>query len=72
MMVALCYRDLTPSDQVAIYESRNIEKYGNPLGPSVDQLRAQGKIWQEIIDSAARPGGGDLSFVPPGFYEGAK
>jgi hypothetical protein len=66
------YRDLTPPDQVAIYEARNIEKYGNKLGPSVDQLREQGKTWQEIINSAARPGGGDLNFSPPGFNGGVK
>jgi hypothetical protein len=61
------YRDLTPPEQVAMFETRNMEKYGNPLGPSVDQLRAQGKTWQEIINSAARPGGADLNFSPAGF-----
>jgi 3-methyladenine DNA glycosylase Tag len=30
--------------------------YGDPLGPSVEYLRTQGKSWEDIIDSASRPG----------------
>ena len=58
----LKYREFSPADQVKIFEQRNIEKYGNPLGPTVEQLRAQGKTWEDIIESAARPGGKDLGF----------
>jgi hypothetical protein len=54
------YRELSPADFVKQAEARNIEKYGNPLGPTVDQLRAQGKTWEQIIDSSARAGGKDL------------
>ena len=54
------YRELSPADFVKQAEARNVEKYGNPLGPTADQLRAQGKTWEQIIDSAARPGGKDL------------
>jgi len=54
------YRELSPADFVKQAEARNIEKYGNPLGPTVDQLRAQGKSWEEIIDAAARSGGVDM------------
>ena len=61
------YRNLTPADEVAKYESRNIVNYGSSLGPSVDQLRLAGKSWKEIIDSAARPGGKGFDFSPPGF-----
>lgn len=34
----------------------------NELGPSVEQLRASGKSWGDIIKSATRPGGKDLGF----------
>ncbi len=56
------YRELSPPDHVKVYEQRNINKYGNPLGPTIEQLRAQGKTWEQIIESATRPGGEDLGF----------
>lgn len=56
----LKYRELSPADFVKKAEARNMEKYGNPLGPTVDQLRAQGKTWEQIIESSARAGGKDL------------
>ena len=39
---------------------RNLEKYGDEFGPTVEWLRKQGKTWEEIIESATRPGGKDL------------
>jgi len=56
------YRALSPADKVLEFEQRNIAKYGNPLGPSIDQLRAAGKSWDDIIESATRSGGADLGF----------
>ena len=56
------YRQLSPSDTHKLFEQRNIDKYGNALGPSIDQLRAAGKTWDQIIDSAMRAGGKDLGF----------
>jgi RHS repeat-associated protein len=58
----LQYRELTPPDVLKTIEARNLKLYGDPLGPSVDQLRAAGKSWDDIIESAARPGGSDLGF----------
>lgn len=58
----LKYREFSPSESVKLYEQRNLEKYGDPVGPSVEYFRAKGKTWEEIIDSAARPGGKDLGF----------
>ena len=58
----LKYRGLSPADAVKQFEQRNIEKYGNSLGPTIDQLQASGKSWDEIIESATRPGGSDLGF----------
>jgi RHS repeat-associated protein len=56
------YRKLSPADDVRRFEARNMERYGDPLGPSIEQLRAAGKSWDDIIESAARPGGSDLGF----------
>jgi len=56
------FRDISSPEFVATAEARNIKEYGNPIGPSVEQLRAKGRSWREIIDSGARPGGKDLGF----------
>jgi hypothetical protein len=56
------YKGLTPPDMLEQITARNIARYGDPLGPSVDWLRAQGRTWQQIIESATRPGGQDLGF----------
>lgn len=61
------YRELTPPEMLMNIEARNMEKYRNPLGPSVDQLRSTGKSWQQIIEGAAKPGGQDLDLSPPSF-----
>jgi hypothetical protein len=39
-----------------------MERYGDPLGPSIEWLRARGKSWDDIIESASRTGGADLGF----------
>ncbi len=54
------YKELTPEPLRSEIYKRNIEKYGDPLGPSIDWLRARGKSWENIIESATRPGGADL------------
>ncbi len=56
------YRALSPADAVKAFEQRNTLKYGNPLGPSADQLRAAGKTWEQIVEGASRSGGADLGF----------
>ena len=50
------YRELTPAEVVRVLESHSVSRYGNSLGPSADQLRATGKSWADIIESAARAG----------------
>ncbi|RIX83594.1 hemagglutinin [Acidovorax cavernicola] len=52
----LHYRALTPPDELEALEARSHSRYGNTLGPSIEQLRSAGKSWRDIIDSAARPG----------------
>lgn len=50
------YRDLTPPAALAVIEARSLAQYGNTTGPTVEQLRADGKSWAEIAASAGRPG----------------
>jgi hypothetical protein len=54
------YKNLTPTDMLEKIYERNLQKYGDKLGPTIEYLRAQGKSWSEIIESAARTGGKDL------------
>jgi len=59
--IGIKYKDLTAIDilENEIYP-RNIKKYGDKLGPTVEWLRAKGKSWKEIIEGAMRPDGSDL------------
>lgn len=60
--IGIKYKDLTPTDKLKEIHARNIEKYGDKLGPSIQYLRNKGKTWDDIIESAARTGGKDLKF----------
>lgn len=55
------YKSLTPDPLLQEIYARNIKKYGDKLGPSIDYLRQQGKSWEDIINSAIRPGGKDIN-----------
>ncbi|MCA0404954.1 MAG: hypothetical protein LCH39_02235 [Proteobacteria bacterium] len=56
------YKDMTPPAVLERIYERNLEKYGDRLGPTIEWLRAQGRTWDQIIQSAKRPGGKDLGF----------
>lgn len=56
------YKDLTPPELLKKIYARNLKLYGDKLGPSIKYLRAKGKSWEDIIDSAKRPGGKDIDF----------
>lgn len=56
------YKSLTPDVTLQKIYQRNIQKYGDKLGPTIDYLRQQGKSWDDIINSATRTGGKDLGF----------
>lgn len=58
--LAVKFKDLTPVDKLAEIHARNLERYGDKLGPSIDWLRKAGKSWDDIIESATRSGGKDL------------
>lgn len=49
----------SPAMQAKIRE-RNLAKYGDPLGPTIDYLRAKGLTWREIAEGACTPGGEDV------------
>ena len=61
-LLGVKYKDLTPPKLLETIYKRNMEKYGDKLGPSVDWLRGKGKSWDDIIESASRPGGKDINF----------
>jgi hypothetical protein len=55
------YKNLTPPDLRNEIYSRNIDKYCDPLGPpNIDYYLEKGKTYEEIIESAAKPGGEDI------------
>jgi len=36
---------------------RNLARYGDELGPTLEKLLTQNKTWEQIAESASRPGG---------------
>ena len=42
--------------------ARNLNMYGDKFAPGIEWLRKVGKSWNDIINSAIRPGGKDLRF----------
>lgn len=56
------YKDLTPQKELSEIYTRNLETYGDKLGPTVDYLRKKGKSWEEIIKSSSRVGGKDIGY----------
>ncbi|MBF9245826.1 hypothetical protein I4I80_16955 [Pseudomonas syringae pv. tomato] len=54
------YRKFTPPELLETINARNMNKYGNPMGPTFDDLINKGKTFEQIIDSATRAGGEDI------------
>jgi hypothetical protein len=54
------YKRLTPQPLRQQVYDRNNQQYGDPLGPTIEWLRARNKSWRDIIESSSRPGGHDL------------
>ena len=50
------FKELTPEPWRSRIHDRTLAAYGDPVGPTIETLRAQGKSWDDIIDSATRPG----------------
>lgn len=50
------FKEATPEPlRTALYE-RTFRVYGDPLGPTIEFLRASGRSWEEIAEGAMRPG----------------
>jgi hypothetical protein len=58
--IGVQYKSLTPEGELEKIYLRNLEKYEDKLGPTIDNLRSKGKTWEQIIESSSRPGGKDL------------
>jgi hypothetical protein len=56
------YKNITPPEKLEEIYARNLKNYGDKLGPTIDFLRAKGKTWEQITESASRAGGKDLGF----------
>ena len=56
------YKSKTPPEFLEKIYERNLRDYRDKLGPTIEELRKQGKTWEEIIESSSRPGGKDLVF----------
>jgi hypothetical protein len=50
------FKERTPEPRRTLIFERTRAVYGDPLGPSVEFLTCQGKSWEDIIESAFRPG----------------
>ena len=55
-------KDVVPGNNITRIYTRNIEKYGDKLGPSVEWLRESGKSWDDIINSAISTNGKGAGF----------
>ncbi|NWB32067.1 hypothetical protein HX886_34650 [Pseudomonas gingeri] len=58
--IGVKYKDLTPPEKLEEIYARNMRVYQDKLGPTIEYLRAQGKSWEQIAESAIRSGGKDL------------
>ena len=57
------YKDMTPPDELARITARNIKRYKDPLGPTIQWfLEEKHYSWEQIAESACKPGGKDLGF----------
>ena len=58
------FKALTPEPWCSRIHNRTLAAYGDPVGPTLENLRARSKSWDDIIRSATRPGS-RLSFERP-------
>ena len=50
------FKQETPECLRSVLDERTMRRYGNPIGPTIEDLRRSGKSWIQIIESASRPG----------------
>jgi RHS repeat-associated protein len=59
--IGIEYKNLTDPDLLDAITKRNIRKYKDPLGPTIEYLRDKKKYsWDKIIQKSCTPGGADL------------
>ena len=54
--LSAAFKELTPEPLRSRIRSRTLAIYGDSTGPTIEILRARGKSWDDIIESAIRPG----------------
>jgi hypothetical protein len=54
--LAAYFKEQTPEPLRSQIYDRAFAVYGDAIGPTIGYLRAQGKTWEHIIESAMRPG----------------
>jgi len=54
--LAATFKALTPEPLRSRIYNRTLAVYGDSNGPTIESLRARGKSWDDIIESATRPG----------------
>jgi hypothetical protein len=50
------FKELTPEPWRSWIHNRTLAVYDDPIGPTIETLRARGKSWDDVIDSAPRAG----------------
>ncbi|MEC7762900.1 MAG: cell wall-binding protein [Pseudomonadota bacterium] len=54
--LAARFKARTPEPMRSLIEARTLRAHGDVGGPSIETLRARGCSWEDIADSACRPG----------------
>jgi hypothetical protein len=54
------YKAVLPREILELIRKSNIEIYGNPNGPNIEDYIDAGRTWREMIESAGKPGGADI------------
>ena len=55
-LLTIAFKEVTPEPWRSRIHTRTLAAYGDPIGPTIENLRARGKSWDDIIASATRPG----------------
>ncbi|WP_310621599.1 DUF4150 domain-containing protein [Flexibacterium corallicola] len=57
------YKDITPEPLRSEIFERNMKKYNDKWGPTIDYLRGVKEYsWEQIIEKSSKPGGRDINF----------
>jgi len=54
--LTIAFKEVTPEPWRSRIHTRTLATYGDPIGPTIENLRARGKSWDDIIAGATRPG----------------